>query len=219
MKTWKLVSGILSIAFAAFMLLQSAASALYEIFAGNGYSGVAGLLSAIFILTAGIVSIVMRKDGKVGNIACITLYCLAAIIGFLFKDGVYSDLIFWSIWAAVCAFVLIVSFSPFVQAKNIIMRSLCTPIFLSGCFSSMLLGAVFGSLIPFIVYCIGYVVIIFAQPRKTDKHASKSATQGGETDPADDCIEKIVYTCIIVAGVIVLAIIALLVVYRSFVPI
>lgn len=62
MKTWKLISGILSIVLAVFVLLQSAAAGLGNSLAENGeMSGSAGFLVAILLIAGGITSIVVRK--------------------------------------------------------------------------------------------------------------------------------------------------------------
>ena len=75
MKTWKLVSGILSIVICLFVLFQSCAAGLSNTMQGNGeLGGTAGLIVAIMLLAGGIVSIATRKSsGKGGNIALIVL--------------------------------------------------------------------------------------------------------------------------------------------------
>ena len=81
MKTWKLVSGILSIVLFIFVSFQSCAAGMSNALEDNGeLSGTAGLLVAILLLTGGIVSIVTRKsNGKGGNIALIILYGLGIL--------------------------------------------------------------------------------------------------------------------------------------------
>lgn len=104
MKTWKLVSGILSIVLFTFVSFQSCAAGMSNALEENGeLSGTAGLLVAILLLTGGIVSIVTRKSsGKGGNIALIILYGFGALIGFA-GHGSYSDLVIWAGWCLINA--------------------------------------------------------------------------------------------------------------------
>ena len=93
MKTWKLVSGILSIIMFVFVTFQSCA---------------AGIV-AIMLLAGGIVSIATRNSkGKGGNIAVIVLFGLGAIMGFTMA-GSYTDLIIWAAWCAICAVLALIS--------------------------------------------------------------------------------------------------------------
>lgn len=110
MKTWKLVSGILSTVLFLVVMFQSCAAGVVDAIEGQGgTSGGAGMLTGILMLAGGIVSIATRKSsGKGGDIALIVLYGLAALIGFA-GYGVYADLIFWSLWCLVCAALAIVS--------------------------------------------------------------------------------------------------------------
>lgn len=110
MKTWKLVSGILSIVLFAFVMLQSCAVGAVNAMADNGdFSGSAGLLVSILLLSGGIVSIVTRgSEKKGGNIALIVLFGLAALIGFT-SHGIYADLIVWSAWCLINAGLAAVS--------------------------------------------------------------------------------------------------------------
>ena len=65
MKTWKLVSGILSIILFVFVSFQSCAAGLSNTLQENGeIGGSAGILVAIMLLAGGIVSIATRKGGK-----------------------------------------------------------------------------------------------------------------------------------------------------------
>ena len=62
MKTWKLVSGIISIVLFAFVMFQSCAAGISNSLAENGESGgSAGLIVAIILLAGGIVSIATRN--------------------------------------------------------------------------------------------------------------------------------------------------------------
>jgi hypothetical protein len=110
MKTWKLVSGILSIILSVFVAFQSGMAGLSNALADNNeVSGSAGLLVAILMLAGGIVSIAVRnKVGKGGNIALIVIFGLAAVMG-LTNAGSYSDLIIWSIWCLICAVLALVA--------------------------------------------------------------------------------------------------------------
>ena len=75
MKTWKLVSGIISIVLFAFVMFQSCAAGISNSLAENGESGgSAGLIVAIILLAGGIVSIATRNGSKGGNIALIGFY-------------------------------------------------------------------------------------------------------------------------------------------------
>ena len=104
MKTWKLVSGILSIVLCLFVLFQSCAAGLSNTMQGNGeLGGTAGLIVAIMLLAGGIVSIATRKSsGKGGNIALIVLF------GFTLA-GSYGDLVIWAFWCLICAVFAIIS--------------------------------------------------------------------------------------------------------------
>ncbi len=110
MKTWKLVSGILSIVLFIFVSFQSCAAGMSNALEDNGeLSGTAGLLVAILLLTGGIVSIVTRKsNGKGGNIALIILYGLGTLIGFA-GHGSYSDLVIWAGWCLINAVLALVA--------------------------------------------------------------------------------------------------------------
>ena len=94
MKTWKLVSGILSIIMFVFVTFQSCAAGISNSIEDNGeVGGSAGIIVAIMLLAGGIVSIATRNSkGKGGNIAVIVLFGLGAIMGFTMA-GSYTDLI------------------------------------------------------------------------------------------------------------------------------
>lgn len=99
MKTWKLVSGILSIILFVLVTFQSCAAGLANTLEKNGeMSGSAGIVVAVFMLTGGIVSIATSTSANnAGNAALIILFGLAAMIGFACY-GSYSDLAIWSGW-------------------------------------------------------------------------------------------------------------------------
>lgn len=109
MKTWKLVSGILSILLFAVIELQSCAAGLVNAMEDNGgSSGSVGLICGILILAGGIVSIATRKAGKGGDIAVMIIFGLTALFGFT-GYGNYSDLVIWSFWALICAILAFIS--------------------------------------------------------------------------------------------------------------
>lgn len=93
MKTWKLVSGIISIVLSVFVVFQSMIAGLANALEESGQvSGSAGLIVSICMLCGGIVSIVSRKNNSKGtNIALIILFGLATLTGFVLA-GNYSDL-------------------------------------------------------------------------------------------------------------------------------
>lgn len=120
MKTWKLVSGILSIVLTLVVLLQSCAAGISNAMENSKeVSGSAGLLVAIFMLVGGIVSIAVRNSTRNGgNIALIIIFVLAALIGFS-NAGSFSDLKIWSVWCLICAILAVFSF---IQNKKSIVK-------------------------------------------------------------------------------------------------
>lgn len=110
MKTWKLVSGILSMVLFVVVTFQSCAAGISNALQENGeVSGTAGVLVAIFMLAGGIVSTATRKSVKNGgNIALIILFGLAALVGFA-NYGSYSDLAIWSGWCLINAVIAVVA--------------------------------------------------------------------------------------------------------------
>ncbi|MDD6202619.1 MAG: hypothetical protein PUB13_06725 [Lachnospiraceae bacterium] len=110
MKTWKLVSGILSIILFAVVTFQSCAAGIVNTLEENGSSsGSFGFVVAILMLAGGIVSIASRKStGKGGNIALIILFGLAALLGFA-GYGNYSDLVVWSVWCLINAILAVIA--------------------------------------------------------------------------------------------------------------
>ena len=110
MKVWKLVSGILSIILSLFVVGQSFLAGIFNALTENHQiSGTAGLVVAVMLLTAGIVSIAVRNsEGNGGNVALLILFGIAAAIGFTFA-GEYKDLYIWSGWCALCALLAIIS--------------------------------------------------------------------------------------------------------------
>ncbi len=119
MKTLKLVTGILSIVLFVFVTFQSCAAGLGNALADNGeVSGSAGIVTAICLLTAGIVSIATRnKEKNGGNIACIILYFIGALLG-LAMAGSYTDLKIWGGYAAICGIIHIISMMSHKKSGN-----------------------------------------------------------------------------------------------------
>lgn len=109
MKTWKLVSGILSILLFIIVTFQSCAAGIANTLEANGeLSGSAGFLVAIMMLAGGIVSIATRNGGKGGNIALIVLFGLGTLIGFSMA-GSYADLNVWAGWCAINVVLAIIA--------------------------------------------------------------------------------------------------------------
>lgn len=104
MKTWKLVSGILSIVLFIVVAFQSCAAGMVNAIEANGQSsGSGGIIVAIAMLAGGIVSISTRKStGKGGNIALIVLFGLGALVGFA-SAGNFKDLNIWAAWCLINA--------------------------------------------------------------------------------------------------------------------
>lgn len=110
MKTWKLVSGILSIILFIFVAFQSCAAGIGNALSENGESsGSAGIIVAIVMLSGGIVSIATRKsEGKGGNIALIVLFGLGALVGFALA-GSFADLNIWAAWCFINAVLAVIA--------------------------------------------------------------------------------------------------------------
>ena len=99
MKTARLVTGILSIVLCVFVTFQSCAAGLGNALADNGeVGGSAGVMVAICLLTAGIVSIATRNKEKNGG----------ALLG-LTLAGCYGDLKIWGGYAGICGIIHLVS--------------------------------------------------------------------------------------------------------------
>ena len=109
MKTWKLVSGILSIILFTIVSFQSCAAGVSNTLQGNGeVGGTAGIIVAIMLLSGGIVSIATRKGSKGGNIALIVLFGIGALFGYTLA-GSYLDLKIWATWCLLCGILAVVS--------------------------------------------------------------------------------------------------------------
>lgn len=110
MKTWKIVSGILSIVLFVLVAFQSCVVGIGNTIAENGEaSGSGGIIVAIMMLSGGIVSVATRKnEGKGKDIALIVLFGIGALVGFTLS-GSFSDLVIWSFWCFVNVVVSIFS--------------------------------------------------------------------------------------------------------------
>lgn len=110
MKTWKLVSGILSIVLFIVVTFQSCAAGLVNAIEDNGQSsGNGGIIVAIMMLSGGIVSVATRKsEGKGGNIALIVLFGIGALVGFALA-GNFADLNIWAAWCLINAALAIIA--------------------------------------------------------------------------------------------------------------
>ena len=125
MKTWKLVSGIISIAMCLLVLFQSCFAGLGDVMINaldknaSSSSGVAGVFVAFLMMSGGIVSIVTRNWSKGGNIAMVVLYGLAALIGYT-SFCFFKDLIVWATWCLVCAVLAVISLlrPPVLQSNK-----------------------------------------------------------------------------------------------------
>ncbi|MCD7928452.1 MAG: zinc-ribbon domain-containing protein [Oscillospiraceae bacterium] len=110
MPIWKLTSGIISIVLAAVVLFQSCGVAVVETIDGEGSDAVSGIFVMIFMLTAGIISLAVRKStNKKSNLSIIIRDGLAAVIGFS-AVGIYEDLAIWAGWCTVCAVMAFICF-------------------------------------------------------------------------------------------------------------
>lgn len=109
MKTWKLVSGIISIVLCLLVAFQSCAVGVANTLADSDeVSGSAGIIVAVMLLAGGIVSIATRNGAKGGNIALIVLFGIGALLGFMLA-GSYSDLMIWAAWCLICAVLAVVA--------------------------------------------------------------------------------------------------------------
>lgn len=81
MKTWKLVSGIISMVISLVVTFQSCAVGVLEAMGAEGSDSASGIIVAILLIAGGVVSVATRKGGKGGNIAIISIYGIAAISG------------------------------------------------------------------------------------------------------------------------------------------
>ena len=106
MKTAKLIIGILTIVLSGIIFFQSCAvgigSALEE---SEEVSGPAGMIVAICMLVAGILSIATR-NGKAGGFVAGGFYLIGGIVG-IANVGSFADLKIWSVLSLILAAILI----------------------------------------------------------------------------------------------------------------
>lgn len=116
MKTLRLIIGILSCVLVLVVLFQSCAATVVTSMGENtdDFSGAAGVVFAIIILSAGITAIAGRNS-KGATTAATILYLLAALIGFVSK-GVYADLQVWSFLSL--GFGIVFAISIFAENAN-----------------------------------------------------------------------------------------------------
>lgn len=111
MKTWKLVSGILSILLFVMISFESCSIILaMEMMEMEDSAGYFGLLMSAFLLASGIVSIISRKGGEALQIALIALFLLALVSGALAFRNFFGDMILWCVWCLVNLILAVISF-------------------------------------------------------------------------------------------------------------
>ena len=99
------------------------------------------------------------------------------------------------------------------------------PVLIAGCSCTLILGAAFGTILPFIVYLAGYLIIAPIINKKAVIDAERVGEEEDDTEYDDafktqedemieNVIENTVYTCIDVAGIFVILAIIILVIYR-----
>lgn len=116
MKTTKLTIGILSIVFSVFIFFQSTLVGIGNTLSrSKEVSGSAGIIVALLMLTAGIISIATRNGGRGGVIATAIIYVFAFLIGFS-NFGSYKDL---SIWSTLCLIFAIIQISSLFKSKGV----------------------------------------------------------------------------------------------------
>lgn len=103
MKTWRLVSGILSIVLTVIVFFQSN---LVAVLGGkNNLEGGAGIIFALLLLTAGITSIATHRNISTGSkVALFLLFGIGAVIA-ITSAKIYKDLTVWGAWSALCAII------------------------------------------------------------------------------------------------------------------
>ena len=109
MKKLRLTTGILSIVYAAFVLFQSAAAGVYNASNNNtNGSGTVGMVVAMLMITAGVVSIT-TADGGIGCFVTMAVYAVAGWYGYT-NAGTFTDLQIWAIWCLICALISIIGY-------------------------------------------------------------------------------------------------------------
>lgn len=111
MKTWRLVSGILSIVIAVITSMTACTAGAFldagNVAFGNFSMGniLFGNLVAVLMLAGGIVSICTREGSKKGDTTAVVLYGAATVFGFIFAPSVWL----YAVWTLACAIIAIVA--------------------------------------------------------------------------------------------------------------
>lgn len=106
--TMRMIVGIISLVLSLIVTFQSCAVGIGNTLSENGESGGSGgMILAIFMLVAGIISIAARKS-KGGTITAIVFYAVGALIAFIVA-GSYADLRIWAVVALIFAVLLVIS--------------------------------------------------------------------------------------------------------------
>lgn len=118
-KTAKLVTGILCMAFTIMVLFQSCAAGVFNTLSENGEtSGSAGVMLALLMLAGGIVEVATRKSEKKGGaVAALILFLLAALFGFT-NAGLYADLNIWAAWCLILGVLNLISIFAMKKDKG-----------------------------------------------------------------------------------------------------
>ncbi len=108
MKIIRMVIGIISIVLCVLIMFQSCAVGVGNTLAESGeISGTAGLLLAVCMLVAGIVSVAARKSFA-GTIVSVCFYAVGALLAAA-SAGTYTDLKVWSAIAGIFAVILLIT--------------------------------------------------------------------------------------------------------------
>jgi hypothetical protein len=118
----KKVIGVISIVLFLLVVLQSCAAGIGNALTGNDeISGTAGLMLAIFMLIAGIISI-MSRESKGITITSVVFYAVGGLIG-IANAGSYKDLNIWGglnlLFAALLVFHVIKNKETYKKKSNI----------------------------------------------------------------------------------------------------
>nr|DAM30187.1 MAG TPA: hypothetical protein [Caudoviricetes sp.] len=108
MKNARMIIGIISIILFVLVALQSCAAGIVNTIEGAGEtSGSAGIIVAIFLLTAGIIGVAGKKS-KGAAITSGCFYGFGGLVG-LSNVGKYYDLKIWSVLSLIFAVVFIMT--------------------------------------------------------------------------------------------------------------
>ena len=106
MKTWKLVSAIISIIIGGEILREgSLLHSFAKTFKGDTTYVSLGIMAGVLILASGIVTLVARSTEKnIYNKIALACYILGFALCFM-GPKVWSNLLFYSAWALICAII------------------------------------------------------------------------------------------------------------------